>query len=229
MKEGTRKILGENDRALGWREDEMLLNDQSDKGFHPVTFEVTPLGLVITLENQAETVDTFTDGHYSCNQELHVPGLARLIEEFFSHGPYEPIFLYRAGLHGADASGPYVRWIGRRSPHRWKCASRLTWNDPWNDDPALLGPEWRHIGTVPFSSGSLGEISNCMSEAFYVKPEISEDHSRTVPPVEARPSTYPRSESTAPSSQPSGRTWQSTKSIVLASAAAVVTWLLLGR
>lgn len=234
MSRAKGKVVSEGDRDLGWRADEDLLNAEAKRGFHPVEFEVTERGLDITFERTEIGGTSMTGTEYKSVQELHVPQLASVVEKFFASDDrpgFEPVFVYRVGLGGADIDGPYVRFIGRSSRCRWQLVSRLFWNEPWSDGPVSPGPEWRHIGSVPVKPGWELDLTHLMSEAFYVKPLDSGDEELPQPVVIVQPANYPPrpSSSVSPRDSRRSRARVVVRPVLLVAAGSVLTWLLSGR
>jgi len=148
------RVVTEMGRALGWMCDKDLLCSMAEKGWDPVAFRLGSGGLEITFElTNASGTSVWT---YDCNQEGGLMGtdinfIVSTLNGYMNRNRLESIFCYRTGLSGAERSGPYVRFFGRRlirptetSVVRWEHrAVAIT-----SRARATLPGGWTHVATI---------------------------------------------------------------------------------
>jgi len=110
-------VVTEMGRALGYNQDYYLLSSMAEKGWDPVAFRLGSGGLEITFElTNASGPSVWI---YDTNQEggwmgTEIDFIVSTLNRYMNSNRLECIFCYRTGLLGAERSGPYVRFFGRR-------------------------------------------------------------------------------------------------------------------
>jgi hypothetical protein len=145
--------ISEKNRALGWVEDQRLIQEMQDDGWIPKKFRITSSGLSIEFNFVGKEARRFEYIIYQDGGSAET--FVGCVNTDLSKDKWEVVFAFRAGFKGADPLGTYTRIIARRDidqQDRRQFKYHFAYRNP-RQMKAAKTKTWQRICSLPAHAG----------------------------------------------------------------------------